>query len=79
LQDVSYPLHIHGAGVTVDRNGRDGDYSREVLDTFQKFRQADPRSRRLKMPLSIEMNHIEAQILDLAAKLYSGIFAHLDE
>jgi DNA mismatch repair protein MutS len=79
LQGVRYSLHIHGARVTVDRNDRDGDYSQEVLEAFQKFRQADPRSHRLKMPLSIEMNHIEAQILDLVAKLHSGIFAHLDE
>ena len=79
LEGVRYSLHIHGARVTVDRNDRDGDYSQEVLEAFQKFRQADPRSHRLKMPLSIEMNHIEAQILDLVAKLHSGIFAHLDE
>ena len=79
LQGVRYSLHLHGARVTVDRNDRDGDYSQEVLEAFQKFRQADPRSHRLKMPLSIEMNHIEAQVLDLVAKLYPGVFAHLDE
>jgi DNA mismatch repair protein MutS len=79
LQGVRYSLHIHGARVTVDRDDRDGDYSQEVLERFQKFRQADPRSHRFKMPLSMEMNHIEAQILDLVAKLHAGIFAHLDE
>ena len=79
LQGVRYSLHIHGARVTVDRNDRDGNYSQEVLETFQKFRQVDPRSHRLKISLSIEMNHIEAQILDQVAKLHSGLFHHLDE
>ncbi len=79
LQGVKYSLHIHGARVSVARNDRDGDYSQEVLETFQKFRQTDPRSHRLKMPLLIEMNHIEALILDLVAKLHADIFAHFDE
>ena len=79
LANVRYSLHIHQGRVTVDRNGREGDYSEEVLRTFEKFRQADPRSHRLKVPLSLEMNHIEARILDLVAALHSDIFAHLDE
>ncbi len=79
LQKVKYSVHIQSARVTVDRNDVDGDYSQEVLQTFEKFRQADPRSHRFKVPASIEMNHIEEHILDLVAKLHSEIFAHLDE
>lgn len=79
LKQVRYSVHIQSARVTVDRNDTGGDYSQEVLATFEKFRQTDPRSHRFKLPASIEMNHIEAQILDLVAKLHEGIFAHLDE
>jgi DNA mismatch repair protein MutS len=79
LQEVKYSVHIQSARVTVDQNDTGGDYSQEVLATFEKFRQTDPRSHRLKVPASIEMNHIEAQILDLVAKLHPEIFAHLDE
>ena len=78
LKQIGYSLHIHGGRVTVDRYGPEGDYSREVLQTFEKFRQADPRSHRFKVPASFEMNHVEAQILDLVAKLHEEIFAHLD-
>ena len=79
LAKVRYALHIHQGRVTVDRNDREGDYSEEVLKTFAKFRQADPRSHRLKVPLSVEMNHIEARILDLVADLNSEIFVRLDQ
>lgn len=79
LAKVRYALHIHQGGVTVDRNDREGDYGEEVLKTFAKFRQADPRSHRLKVPLSVEMNHIEARILDLVADLNSEIFVRLDQ
>ncbi len=79
LSRVRYSLHIHHGRVTVDRNDAEGDYSQEVLKTFQKFQQADPRSHRLKVSLSAEMNHIEAEILDLVATLHSEIFARLDE
>ncbi len=78
-QGGRYSLHIQSARVTVDRNDIEGDYSQEVLQTFEKFRQADPRSHRFKTPAWFEMNHIEAQILNLVAKLHEGIFAHLDE
>jgi DNA mismatch repair ATPase MutS len=79
LAGIRYSLHIHQGRVTVDRYDTDGDYSEEVLRTFAKFRQADPRSHNLKVRLSMEMNHIEARILDLVAALHSEIFACLDE
>lgn len=79
LRQVRYSLHIQSARVTVDRNDMGSDYSQEVLETFEKFRQTDPRSHRFKLLLSTEMNHIEAQILDLVARLHEGLFAHLDE
>jgi len=79
LAKVRYSLHIHQGRVTVDHNDAEGDYSEEVLGTFAKFRQADPRGHNLKIRLSAEMNHIEARILDLVVALNSEIFARLDE
>ena len=79
LADVHYTLHIHQGSVTVNRRDSEDDYSEDVLQTFEKFRQAEPRSHRLKVPLSMEMNHIEAQILDLVAELHAEAFMHLDE
>jgi DNA mismatch repair protein MutS len=79
LAKVRYSVHIQSARVTVDQNDTEGDYSQEVLATFEKFRQAEPRSHRFKAPGATEMNHIEAQILDLVAKLHPEIFADVDE
>ncbi len=79
LAKVRYSLHIYQGHVAVDRDHRRGDYSEEVLKTFEKFRQADPRNYRLKLTLSREMTHIEARILDLVAALHSEVFAHLDD
>ncbi len=79
LATVRYSLHIRQGRVTVDRDQGSRDYSLEVLETFEKFRQADLRSLRLRMPSSNEMNHIEARILELVAKLHSDIFTHLEE
>lgn len=79
LARVRYSVHIHQGRVTIDHDGTEGDYSEEVLGTFAKFRQADPRSHNLKMRVSAEMNHVEARILDLVVALNSDTFASLDE
>ncbi len=79
LAEVRYSLHVHQGRVTVDCKDTGGDFSEEVLRTFAKFRQADPRRHQLKVPLSTEMNHIEARILDLVAALHAEVFTHLDE
>ncbi len=79
INNIRYSLHIQGSRVTIDRNDENADYSREVLATFERFRQADPRDHHFKAPRSYEMNHIEAEILEQVAKLYAEIFSHLDE
>jgi len=79
LHRVTYSLRIAGNRVTVAKYGAEPDLSAEVLRTFEKFRQGEAKEYRFESPWSEEMNHVEAAIVDLVARLYPEIFAFLDE
>jgi len=79
LDSVKYCVLINGSSITVRKYEDESDYSAEVAQTFEKFRQGAPRDYRFKFAEFVEMNHIEAQILDLVAKLYPEIFSYFDE
>lgn len=79
LASVHYCLLIKGNSVTVRKYAAESDYSTEVAETFEKFKQGAVKDYRAKFPSWPEMNHVEAQILELVAKLYPDIFSHLDD
>jgi DNA mismatch repair protein MutS len=79
LSTIAYCLLIKGGSVKVRRYASERDYSTEVEETFAKFKQGAAKDYRVKFSDWQEMNHIEAQILDLVARLYPDIFSHLDE
>jgi DNA mismatch repair ATPase MutS len=79
LSTVHYSLLIKGTAVTVRKYESESDYSVDVEQTFEKFKQGAVKDYRVKFSASPNMNHVEAAILDLLAKLYPGIFLHLDE
>ena len=79
LGSVKYCFLINGSSVTVRKHDDESDYSAEVAQTFEKFRQGAPRDYRFKLTEFVEMNHIEAQILDLVAKLHPEIFSYFDQ
>jgi len=64
--------------VVVSRYGGDADYSPQVLHTFERFRQRDAIEQDETRPKRTYMNHVDAQILDLVARLYPDEFAMLD-
>jgi DNA mismatch repair protein MutS len=78
LSGIRYSLHIQGRRIQADRYASEPDYSAEVLQTFEKFKQAAAKEYRFKLPDRADMNHVEAAILDLVAQLYPEIFAALD-
>lgn len=78
LSTVSYCLIIRGGSFTVRKYESEIDYSAEVENTFAKFKQGAVKDYRIKFDNSLEMNHIEAQVLDFVAQLYPQVFSSLD-
>lgn len=78
LETVKYCVLIKGSSVTVRKYESEIDYSAEVEETFEKFKQGEVKDYRVNMATGAGMNHIEAQVLDFVAKLYPDIFLGLD-
>ena len=79
LSAVHYCLLIKGNGIKVRTYASEIDYSADVAETFEKFKQGAVKDYRVKFSTWQDMDHVEAQILDLVAKLYPDIFLHLDD
>jgi DNA mismatch repair protein MutS len=74
LGGLRYTLHIRGTRVTVSNFGGEPNYAQEVEAAFAKFTQ-DPvtdYTARLRNP--VDMNRVEAQVLELVARLNPGPF-----
>ena len=78
LSAITYSLLIKGNRIRVRKYEGEDDYSQEVLATFEKFRQGAVKDYRVRFPTSQDMNHVEAGVLDLVAKLFPDEFAALD-
>ncbi len=74
LSGIRYSVRIQGARVTISKYEGDVDYSAEVQETFARFQQSAARSYLVRLPDDVEMNHVEAQILDLVAELHPEAF-----
>ncbi|WP_258359111.1 MutS-related protein [Moorella sulfitireducens] len=78
LATVKYCLLIKGNRISVRKYEGEIDYGKEVEKTFERFRQGAVKDYRVEFSTWLDMNHIEAQILDLVTRLYPDIFLHLD-
>lgn len=79
LDAIQYCLDISGSRVRVTKYDGEADCSAEVVRTFAKFKQGAVKSYGSKFPDLMEMDHVEAGILDLVAKLHPEVFASLGE
>jgi DNA mismatch repair protein MutS len=79
LAGVKYSVHIRGSRVKVSKYGGEADYSAEVEKTFAKFKQGAVKNYQVKFTDGPDMNHVEARILDLVARLHPEVFGALDE
>jgi DNA mismatch repair protein MutS len=77
LSTVKYGVIINGLTVRVRKYEGEPDYSIEVEQAFEKFKQGAVKDYRTKLYEGSVMNHVEAQILDCVAKLYPDIFSSL--
>jgi DNA mismatch repair protein MutS len=78
LSGLTYSLLVEGKRIHVSRYESEPDYGADVLETFEKFKLGAPKDYRFNFPSAPEMNHVEAAILDLIARLYPEIFSSLE-
>jgi DNA mismatch repair protein MutS len=77
LDRVVYCLWIEGNRIHVTNYESDEDYAAQIEDVFRKFQQGDVEDHRSKFSSHVEMNHVEAGVLDRVALLFPETFAHL--
>jgi hypothetical protein len=79
LASVQYSVLVKGNWFKVRRYDFEDDYSVDVTATFEKFRQGAVKDYRAKFAASVEMNHIEAKVLEFVALLFPEQFSSLDD
>ncbi len=77
LLAVRYCVLIKDTTVKVRPYDGETDYSIEVEKTFEKFKQGAVKDYLVKLNIVSSMNHVEAQILDLVARLNPELFERL--
>ncbi len=78
LSAIKYCLLIKGNAVTVRKYESEIDYTAEVEEAFEKFKQEAVKDYKVKFPSWPDINHVEAKILNFVAQLYPDPFLELD-
>ncbi len=79
LSAIRYCLLIKGDSVKVRKYEGETDYSADVLQTFERFKQGAVKDYTVTFSTGLDMNHIEAQVLEFVAQLYPDAFLGLDD
>jgi DNA mismatch repair protein MutS len=79
LASVHYCLQIKDSTIKVRKYEVEIDYSADVEETFEKFKQGAVKDYRVQFNNWPNMNHVEAKILEMVAQLYPAIFTALDD
>ncbi len=75
LSKIRYLMHIRGTKVVVSGYRSDNDYSDDVENAFEKFREDGEEKKNVNY--SHSMGHVEAALLSLVARLYPDEFTEL--
>lgn len=78
LAAIKYSMLIKGIEIRVRKFDAEIDYGSEVLATFEKFKRGAAKDHLAKFNDWVEMNHVEAVVLDMVAKLYPEEFGRLN-
>jgi DNA mismatch repair protein MutS len=79
LATIEYCVLAKVSSFTVRKYEGETDYSVDVEETFEKFKQGAVRDYRVKFSTSEDMNHVEGKILEFVAKLHPEVFVALDD
>jgi DNA mismatch repair protein MutS len=74
LSAIRYCVRVKGSAVTVQDYDGETDYSAEVLGIFERFKQSAVKDHRVELRDWMEMNHVEAHVLDFVAQLHPQVF-----
>lgn len=77
LSTVEYCMLIKNGTIRVRKYEGQPDHSKQILVTFEKFRQGDVKDYRQKPPEKPYAAHVEAAVLGMVAEIYKDIFADL--
>lgn len=77
LSKVHYSVLIRDNALTVNPYEGELDYSDQILKVFKKFEQGATKDYRVKFGARVEMNHIEAKIIEFVALLHPELFSRL--
>jgi DNA mismatch repair protein MutS len=79
LAHITYQVRVKGLRVEVSRYDGKPDYSAEIAETFERFRQGAVKDYRVAYRGWPGLDHVGAQILDLVARLFTEEFSALGE
>lgn len=79
LSSIKYCMVVKDNTIKVRHYDSEPDYSAEVERTFEKFRQATVKDYRVQIPETVEMNHVEAKVLEFVSSLNPEIFTKLND
>jgi hypothetical protein len=78
LGRVHYTLRIRGLRVTVSAYDGESDYGAEIEELFARFRRGEAEDHLVEITDSGSMDHVEARIAELVARLYPREFDALE-
>jgi len=79
LSNIDYCVTIKGNSVRITKYHEQPDYSLDVAQSFEKFRQGEVKDYLSRLNANAVMTHVEEGMLDCVAKIHSDIFNQLDE
>jgi hypothetical protein len=79
LSAVRYSVHVKGTRVTVGTYADEPDYTSELLAVTARLRQDAATDYTAKFRSPLHMNSVEAQVLDLVARLHPVPFSALHQ
>ena len=79
LAEIRFGIRIRGRRVDVSRYEGQADYSAEVLETFERFKQGGAKDYQVKYRTPPGMTYVSSQILELVSRLFHQEFSVLDE
>jgi DNA mismatch repair protein MutS len=79
LSRVRYCVHIKDDRIRVRKAEAEIDYGAEVEKTFEKFKRGSVKSYLVEFANPLGLNHIEAAVLEMVAKLYPHEFCALND